>query len=220
MKNSSDKSRIRRIPKRGIYEREEIYAILDKECVCHVSFIYEGYPVIIPTIYGRKGNFLYLHGATSSRMLKTLAQGVPLCIAVTLTHGIVLARSVFHSSMNYESVVIFGKGRLIEDEAQKTTGLEVVTNHIVAGRWEEARKPNPTELKATSLIEVEIEEASAKRRTGNASDDKEDYQLNIWAGVIPFERKIYEVIPDPEMQNEIPIPESVKNYVSKNRDEI
>ncbi len=210
MKKPKDKIRVKRIPKRGIYDKEEIYSILDKDCVCHVSFIYEGYPVIIPTIYGRKGNKLYLHGAASSRMMTNLAKGIPVCIAVTQVNGIVLARSLFNSSMNYESVVVFGTAKIIEDEEEKNEGFIAITEQILKGRWEEARVPNKKELKATMLLEVNIEDASAKRRTGGPGDDKPDYELDIWAGVIPFQRTLGELEPDPLLKEGIPVPKTVK----------
>jgi nitroimidazol reductase NimA-like FMN-containing flavoprotein (pyridoxamine 5'-phosphate oxidase superfamily) len=204
-----DKIRVRRQPKRGIYNREEIYEILDKDCVCHVAFNYEGYPVIIPTIYGRKGDKLYLHGAGSSRMMKTIASGIPISIAVTQVNGIVLARSLFNSSMNYESVVVFGKATMMEDENEKNVALEVISEQILKDRWNEARLPSPKELKATMLLEVTIEDASAKRRIGDPGDEKPDYELDIWAGVIPINRSYGQPIPDSILRPGIEQPDSV-----------
>jgi nitroimidazol reductase NimA-like FMN-containing flavoprotein (pyridoxamine 5'-phosphate oxidase superfamily) len=206
-----DKIRVRRIPKRGIYNKEEIYEILDKDCICHVAFNYEGYPVIIPTIYGRKGDKLYLHGAGSSRMMKTLASGIPISIGVTQVNGIVLARSLFNSSMNYESVVVFGKAQKINGNDEKNIALEVISDQILKGRWDEARQPSSKELKATMLLEVTIEEASAKRREGDPGDDKPDYELDIWAGVIPINRSFGPPIPDTLLRGNIKEPNSVKN---------
>ena len=206
----ADKIRVKRIPKRGIYNRKEIYEILDKDCVCHVSFVYEGYPVIIPTIYGRKEDKLYLHGAGSSRMMKTLASGIPICIAVTQVNGIVLARSLFNSSMNYESVVVFGKAKMVESAEEKNAGLAVVSDQILKGRWEEARLPSAKELKATMLLEVTIEDASAKRREGDPGDEKADYDLDIWAGVVPMIRSYGPLIPDALLREGIPAPLSTE----------
>jgi len=210
-----DKIRVRRIPKRGIYDRSEIYEILDKDCVCHVAFNYEGYPVIIPTIYGRKGDKLYLHGAGSSRMMKTLASGIPISIAVTQVNGIVLARSLFNSSMNYESVIVFGSAKMIEDPELKNEGLAVVSDQILKGRWEEARLPSAKELKATMLLEVTIEDASAKRREGHPGDEKADYDLNIWAGVVPIERSYGPLIPDAVLRPNIDPPKSTEKLYNK-----
>lgn len=209
---------MRRIPKRGIYDREEIYAILDKECVCHVSFVFDGYPVIIPTIYGRKDDRIYLHGATTSRMLQTLSEGIPICIAVTIVNGLVMARSTFNSSMNYESVVIFGKGRLLESNEEKLSGLEVVTEQIAKGRWEEARKPYPNELKATSVIEVVIEEASAKKRTGPVGEEKADEHLDIWAGIVPIEKHYGVPERDVVLREDIPMSDAITQLIEKKED--
>ena len=213
----SDKSRVRRIPKRGHYDRETVHAILDETSVCHVGFDFNGYPVIIPTIYGRKGDFLYLHGATTSRMLKTIEEGGNICISVTHVDAIVLARSLFHSSMNYRSVVIFGKGELVE-ENEKMKALEIVSDQIIPNRWNEARLPTSKELKATKLIKVKIEEASAKIRTGPPGDDKEDYALDIWAGIIPMHTKPLEPLDDPLLKKGIQVPASVKRFVKDNSD--
>jgi len=214
-KPKSDKSRVKRIPKRGHYDSETIYKILDQACVCQVSFVFDGYPVIIPTIYGRSDDVLYLHGATTSRMLQTLEKGENICINVTFIDGIVLARSLFHSSMNYRSVVIFGKGILVPDD-EKMKALNIVSDQIIPGRWEEARVPNAKELKATKLIKVKISEASAKIRTGPPGDEKEDYELDIWAGVIPFESKVGPLIPDPVLSPHIPESKSAQQYIAKN----
>ena len=215
MTKPNDKVRVRRIPKRGIYNKEEIYEILDKDCVCHVAFNYEGYPVIIPTIYGRKGDKLYLHGASTSRMMTSLSEGIPVSIAVTQVNGIVLARSLFNSSMNYESVVVFGTAKIIEDPEEKSIGLAVVSEQILKGRWEEARLPSAKELKATTLLEVTIEDASAKRREGHPGDEKADYDLDIWAGVVPIERSYGPLIPDSLLRPNIDPPKSTENLYKK-----
>lgn len=182
------KTKVKRVPKRGHYDAETIYRILDQEVCCHVGFVHEGYPVVIPTGYGRYEDHLYLHGSTASRMMKNLSQGLDICITVTRVNGIVLAKSAFHHSMNYESVVIFGKAQLIEDEEEKMFSMECLTNHIIPGRWEEVRQPNAKEIKATTMLKVSLAEASAKIRTGGPSDDKADEALPIWTGVIALDR--------------------------------
>jgi uncharacterized protein len=178
---------VRRIPKRGVYDRAEVYSILDQGFICHVGFVVDGQPYVIPTGYARDGDTMYIHGSAASRMLRTVGDGVDVCVTVTLVDGFVLARSVFHHSMNYRSVVVLGKARLVTDDEEKRTALRCFTNHIVAGRWEEARQPTDQELKATSVLALPIEEASAKVRTGPPIDDEEDYALPIWAGVVPIE---------------------------------
>ncbi|WP_235297776.1 pyridoxamine 5'-phosphate oxidase family protein [Portibacter marinus] len=213
MEKPSDKVRVKRIPKRGIYDRSEIYEILDKDCVCHVAFVYDGYPVIIPTIYGRSGDELYLHGASTSRMMMALAEGIPVSIAVTKVNGIVLARSLFNSSMNYESVVLFGHAKEVTSQEEKNQGLAVISDQILKGRWEEARQPSAKELKATKLLKVYIQEASAKRREGDPGDEKADYALDIWAGVIPIHRSYGEPIDDSLLKEGISRPHSVKAIV-------
>ncbi len=212
MQKIDDKIRVKRVPKRGIYDKKSIYQILDKEFMCTIAFIHAGIPVIIPTLYGRHENDLYLHGSTASRMMKTLKEGIELSLNVTIVNGLVLARSAFHHSANYESVVLFGKAIWIEDQEEKIQALKYVSDHIIKGRWEEARQPNDKELKATMLLKIPIEEASAKVRTGGPSDDKADYDLDIWAGLIPFKRTIEAPIPDEVLRAGIEVPDSVKNY--------
>lgn len=211
--NPNAKTRVRRAPKRGLYEKEQIYAILDKECTCHISFVYEGYPVTIPTLYGRSGDQVFFHGASVSRMLKTLEKGVELCLAVTRVNGLVLARSAFHHSMNYESVVLFGTASLVEGWDEKMEALKVISDHIIPGRWEEVRGPSEVEMKATKVLAMTIDEGSAKARVGAPSDDKPDYELDIWAGVVPVESRFGAVIPDPVLREGIPVPESVKGLM-------
>ena len=204
------RNKVKRIPDRGHYDKETLYKILDDTCICHVGFVMEGQPFVIPTIYGRKGNTLYLHGATTSRMLKILETGAPVCLTVTHVDGLVLARSTFHHSMNYRSAVVFGTARLVDAE-KKVEALEIITEHILKGRWEESRQPNAKELKATSVLAVEIEQASSKIRTGPPGDEKEDYELPIWAGVIPMKTVYGEPEADPLGNPSLDIPESVKS---------
>jgi len=211
-KAKSDKSRVRRIPKRGHYDAETIYKVLDQTSVCNVSFIYEGYPVIIPTIFGRKEDTLYFHGATSSRMLNAIIAQEQICVAVTFMDGIILARSLFHSSMNYRSAIMFGKAEIISDE-DKMEALKIISDQIVPGRWEDARLPNPKELKATSVMSMKIDEASTKIRTGPPGDDKADYDLDFWAGEIPRIVKYTAPLDDPLLKDGIPVPDYVKKFI-------
>ena len=200
---------VKRIPKRGHYDKKTIYKILDEAFVCHVGFVMDGQPFVIPTAYGREEDVIYLHGATTSRMMKALEKEIPICITVTHLDGIVLARSLFNSSMNYRSVVLFGTATLVPDE-QKNRALLVVSEQILKDRWDEARVPSAKELKATSILAVKIDSASAKIRTGDPGDNKEDYDLPIWAGVIPITQVYGKPITDPAMRMEKEIPASVQ----------
>jgi uncharacterized protein len=184
------RTQVRRLPKRGVYDSEQIYAILDEGFLCHVGFVQEGQPFVIPTLFARSGDILYLHGSAASRMLKTAGAGVDLCVTVTLVDGFVLARSVFHHSMNYRSVVILGKARFVTEAEEKAKALHAFTDKIARDRWGEARIPTEQEYKATNVLAVPIEEASAKVRTGPPLDDEEDYLLPIWAGVVPLQTTI------------------------------
>ena len=190
------RTQVHRLPKRGVYDKAEVYGILDEAFVCHVGFVVDGQPYVIPTGFGRDGDQIYLHGSSASRMLRTLDGGVDVCVTVTLVDGLVLARSVFHHSMNYRSVVVLGRARLLTGREEKMHGLACVTNHIVPGRWEEARLPTDQELKATSVLVLPLDEVSAKVRTGGPIDDEEDYELPVWAGVVPFVRTVGDPLPD------------------------
>ena len=181
----TDRTRVRRLPKRATYERETIHAILDEALVCHVGFVVDGAPVVIPTIHWRDGETLYVHGSAASRMLRTLKGGVEACVTVTLVDGLVLARSAFHHSMNYRSVVVFGTAREVTGE-EKNRALERLVEHIAPGRAADVRPPNEAELKQTLVLALPLEEASAKIRTGGPVDDEEDYALPVWAGVVPL----------------------------------
>jgi nitroimidazol reductase NimA-like FMN-containing flavoprotein (pyridoxamine 5'-phosphate oxidase superfamily) len=182
---TTDRTRVRRLPKRASYDRETIHAILDEALVCHVGFVIEGAPVVIPTIHWREGNTLYIHGSAASRMLRTLRDGVEACVTVTLIDGLVLARSAFHHSMNYRSVVVFGTAREVNGE-EKERSLQRLVEHIHPGRSAEVRPPNEIELKQTLVLALPLEEASAKLRAGGPVDDEEDYALPVWAGVVPL----------------------------------
>lgn len=209
---ATDRSKVKRLPKRGAYDAETIHAILDAGFLAHVGFSVDGQPFVIPTLYGRSGDTLYLHGSAASRMLRQLETGIPACLTVTLVDGLVLARSAFNHSMNYRSVVAFGTARKIEDAEQKAEALRVVSDHLIAGRWNEVRGPYEKELKATSVLELVIEEASAKIRTGPPIDEEEDYALPIWAGVLPLALEAKPPIPDPKMTDAIEIPASVRAF--------
>ncbi len=200
---TTSRTKVGRLPKRAVYDRDQVHAILDEGFLCHVGFVVEGQPYVIPTGYVRVGEQLYLHGSAASRMLRTLDQGVEVCVTVTLVDGFVLARSVFHHSMNYRSVVILGKARLVEDRNEKLGALRSFTNHIVPGRWNEARQPAEQELKSTSVLALPLEEVSAKIRTGPPIDDDEDYALPIWAGVVPIRARIGEPVPDERILPEV-----------------
>ncbi|HVW76086.1 MAG TPA: pyridoxamine 5'-phosphate oxidase family protein [Alloacidobacterium sp.] len=209
---ATDRSKVKRLPKRGAYDAETIHAILDAGFLAHVGFSVDGQPFVIPTLYGRSGDTLYLHGSAASRMLRQLETGIPACLTVTLVDGLVLARSAFNHSMNYRSVVAFGTARKIEDAEQKAEALRVVSDHLIAGRWNEVRGPYEKELKATSVLELVIEEASAKIRTGPPIDEEEDYALPIWAGVLPLALEAKPPIPDPKMTEVLEVPESVRAF--------
>ena len=177
---------INRYPARGNYERTTIEAILDEAMVCHVGFVVDGQPYVIPTIHARDGERVYIHGSPMSRMLREAAAGVPLCLTVTLHDGIVLARSAFHHSMNYRSVVVLGTAQQITDTAAKVAAMRVLVEHLMPGRWDEARQPTAGEIAGTIILELPLTEASAKVRTGGPIDAEDDYQLPIWAGVVPL----------------------------------
>lgn len=201
---------VRRLPKRGSYDRETIHAILDEALICHVGFVVDDAPVVIPTIHWREGETLYVHGSAASRMLRNLRDGVDVCVTVTLLDGLVLARSTFHHSMNYRSVVVFGTAREVSDRDEKLRALEALVEHVVRGRSAEARPPNEVELKATMVLALPIEEASAKIRSGGPVDDEEDYTLPLWAGVLPAKLTFGSPIPDERVTADVP--EYVMSY--------
>ena len=211
----TERTRVKRLPNRGAYDRDTIYAILDAGFICHVGYVMDGQPYVIPTGYARIGDDLYIHGSSASRMLRNLAQGVDVCVTVTLVDGLVLARSAFHHSINYRSVVVLGKATLVEDAVEKDKALEAFTEHIIPGRWAEIRWPNELELKATSVLKLPIEEASAKVRTGDPKDDEEDYEMEIWAGILPLKVVPGEPIDDSRLISKMPVPEHVSRYGRK-----
>jgi nitroimidazol reductase NimA-like FMN-containing flavoprotein (pyridoxamine 5'-phosphate oxidase superfamily) len=208
----TERTQVKRLPKRGKYERETVFAILDAGFVCHVGFSVDGQPYVIPTNYGRSGDTVYLHGSAASRMLRTLSEGVPVSVTVTHVDGLVLARSAFHHSVNYRSVVILGTARLVTDPAEKMEALRVFTEHVMKGRWDDVRQPTEQELKATTVLALPLEEVSAKVRTGGPIDDEEDYALSVWAGVLPLETVAKEPLADPQRRNNPAVPEYLKKY--------
>ncbi len=209
------KNSIKRLPKRGHYDRETIYRILDEVLICHVGFVVGHQPYVIPTNFARIDDTIVLHGAKASRLLKHIEARHPICVEATIVDGLVLARSVFHHSMNYRSVVLFGTGRLILDEREKLAALEAVAEHLIPGRWKEARLPNRKELNATSVVSLQIDEASAKVRVGPPIDEEEDYTLPVWAGVLPLQEIALSPIQDELQSKEAALPEYVAHYSRK-----
>ena len=208
----TQRTTLKRLPKRGSFNREVVNAILDEGFVCHVGFVAEGKPVVIPTGYARVAESVIIHGSQASRMLRTLGQGIDVCVTVTLIDGLVLARSAFHHSMNYRSVVIFGRALVIEERADKIAALRALSEHMIAGRWDEVRGPSERELQQTTVLSVPLNEASAKIRTGQPVDDDEDYGLPIWAGVIPLRVAADPPVPDPRLASALKIPQHVLSY--------
>jgi nitroimidazol reductase NimA-like FMN-containing flavoprotein (pyridoxamine 5'-phosphate oxidase superfamily) len=196
----SERTRVRRAPSRGLYDRDAIDAILDEGLVAHLGFVVDGQPYVIPTLHARVGDVVYVHGSAASRMIRTLSAGMPACLTVTLIDGIVLARSAFHHSMNYRSVVVLGEARPVTEPGELMTVLEALTNRLVPGRWDEVRPPNVKELKGTRVLALTLDEASAKARTGPPVDDDEDHALDVWAGVIPMALATGERRPDPQLR--------------------
>jgi len=208
----TERTTLKRLPKRGVYDRELVYRILDEGFICHVSFVVDGQPFVIPTGYARIADQLYIHGSQVSRMLRTLAQGIDVCIAVTLVDGIVLARSAFHHSINYRSVVIFGCAAMVEEKQAKLAALFAFSEHVIPGRWNDVREPTEQELKTTTVLSLPLLEVSAKVRTGPPIDDEEDYALNVWAGVLPLRMIAGEPIGDPRLPETIEPPTYTLKY--------
>ena len=208
----TDRTTLKRLPARGFYDRDLVHKILDEGFICHVGFVADRQPIVIPTGYGRIGDKLYIHGSQASRMLRTLKTGVAVCVTVTLVDGLVLARSAFHHSINYRSVVIFGNAILVEDAEEKNAALLAFSEHVIQGRWNDVREPTEQELKATTVLVLPLEEVSAKVRTGPPIDDEEDYNLPVWAGVVPLQLVAGEPVPDPRLASGIAAPEYVLTY--------
>ena len=208
----TERTTLRRLPKRGEFDRAAVYRILDEGFICHVAFIVDGKPVVIPTSYWRVEDDLYIHGSAASRMLNSLEQGIDVCVTVTLIDGLVLARSAFHHSINYRSVVVFGYAATVDAPDEKMKLMQAFTDHIIRGRWEDVRTPNESELKATLVLKLPLVEASAKVRTGPPIDDAEDYQLSVWAGVVPLSIAAGSPISDARLSAEIKAPEYARCY--------
>jgi uncharacterized protein len=208
----TQRTTLKRLPKRASYDRKVINAILDEGFICHVGFAIEGKPFVIPTGYARVEDKLLIHGSQASRMLRTLSEGIEVCVTVTLLDGLVLARSAFHHSMNYRSAVIFGRATPVEDRTAKMSALFTLSEHIIRDRWSDVRGPNESELRQTTVLSLPIDEASAKIRTGPPLDDEEDYDMEVWAGVLPLRVLAGEPISDPRLVTDIDPPDYVFNY--------
>ena len=211
----TNRTTLKRLPKRGQFDRSNVNAILDEGFICHIGFVTEGQPFVIPTGYARVDDLLYVHGSQASRMLRSLATGVDVCLTVTLVDGLVLARSAFHHSINYRSVVVFGRATLVTAPEEKNKALFALSEHFIKGRWHDVREPTEAELKQTSVLKLPLEEASAKVRTGPPLDDDDDYELPVWAGVIPLRVEAGTPVTDPRVINGIEVPEYAISYARK-----
>jgi len=211
----SSRTKVKRLPKRGTYDFATIARILDEGLVCHIGIVQDNQPFVLPMIYGRLNKNIYIHGSTASRLMKTLIE--PTCISVTIVDGLVLARSAFHHSMNYRSVVVVGEGRKVDDASEKIAALKAISDHIMPGRYEGVRGPNKKEMRATQVIAFAIDEASAKIRSGPPVDDEEDYALGMWAGVVPLNIKSAPPEADPRLHSNIAIPEYLEDYGKKTK---
>lgn len=211
------RTKVQRLPDRGKYDRETVFSILDEGFVCHVGFVVDGQPFVIPTNYGRVDETLYLHGSSASRMLRTISEGVQVCVTATLVDGLVLARSAFHHSVNYRSVVVLGRAMPVENADEKMRALEAFTDHVVPGRWKDIRHPTESELKATSVLALPLEEVSAKVRVGPPKDDEADYTLPIWAGVLPLSVVAAAPISDPRLIAGLEPPTYLRAYSRNGR---
>jgi uncharacterized protein len=209
----SPRTRVRRLHERGRYDRETIDAVLDAGLVAHLGFVHDEQPFVVPTLHARVGDRVYVHGSAASRTLKELAAGIPACLTVTLLDGIVLARSIFEHSMNYRSVVVLGTATPVIGPDEKATALEAFSEKVLPGRWAEARPPTAKELKATSILRLPLDEASAKIRTGGPEDgDTPDAELDVWAGHLPLVVRALAPVPDPTLRPGIPIPPALERY--------
>jgi nitroimidazol reductase NimA-like FMN-containing flavoprotein (pyridoxamine 5'-phosphate oxidase superfamily) len=208
----TERTTVKRLPARASYDRKVVHKILDEGLICHFGFVVDGQPFVIPTIYVRVGEAIYVHGSPASRMLRTLEQGVPACVTVTHVDGLVLARSAFHHSMNYRSAVVLGTAAVVSAAEKKLEVLHALTDHLIRGRWEEIRQPNSEELRKTLVLEIPIQEASAKIRVGPPLDDEEDYALTVWAGILPLRIAASHPIADPRLATETPVPSYAASY--------
>ena len=217
MEPVSDRTRVRRLPERGKYDRATINAIIDEALICHVGIVsVDGSPVVIPTIHARAGDTLYFHGSPASRLLRSMRAEDEICVTVTLLDGLVVARSAFHNSMNYRSVVVMGRPRIVDDRGEKLAALELVTNHVLAGRWQQSREVTEKEIKGTLVAAIDLGEASAKIREGGPVDNEADYAEPIWAGVIPLSLAPGDPIPDDRLMPGVAPPASVVAYERPN----
>jgi nitroimidazol reductase NimA-like FMN-containing flavoprotein (pyridoxamine 5'-phosphate oxidase superfamily) len=214
---ASDRATVRRLPERGVYDRAAIHAILDEALIVHVGFVTDGQPFVIPCIHARIGDRLYLHGSPASRMLRALAAGTPACVTATLIDGLVLARSVFHHSMNYRSVVVLGTASRVDDAEERLAALHAVVEHVVPGRWTEARRPSAAELAQTMVVSIPLDEASAKVRSGGPKDDAEDHALDVWAGVVPLALVAGAPIAEADLRVGIAVPDHALRYARPQR---
>jgi hypothetical protein len=208
----SDRVRLRRRRERGSYDRETIDAILDEGLIAHVGIVEDGQPLVVPTLHARSGDLVYLHGSSAGRAMRAMGSGAPICLTVSLIDGLVLARAAMHHSANYRSVVLIGRARPVTDPDEVLAGFEAVVERLVPGRWRDVRPPSENELRATALVALPIEEASAKVRTGGPIDDEEDYALPAWAGVIPLSLHVGEPMPDPRLAADVPVPDYVSGW--------
>lgn len=208
----TDRSRVKRLHERGRYDEDSVFAILDAGLIAHIGYVIDGQPYVTPTAYWRRGRQLYWHGSSASRMLRAQKQGIPVCVTVSLLDGLVVARSGFHHSINYRAVMAFGRARLVEDAKEKESELDYFIERIYPGRVATLRPVNQQELKGTTLLAMEIEEASAKLRTGEPKDDEADYALDIWAGVIPIRQVVGAIENDPRLKAGVALPEHLKRF--------
>jgi nitroimidazol reductase NimA-like FMN-containing flavoprotein (pyridoxamine 5'-phosphate oxidase superfamily) len=209
--------RVSRTPKRAVYDRAEIDAILDEALVCHLGFVLDEQPYVIPMLHARVGDVVYVHGSTASRLVRTLASGAPCSLTVTLLDGIVLARSAFHHSANYRSVTVLGRASLVESDEERLAALEAFSEHLVPGRWDQVRPPSRQELKATQVLAIALDESSAKVRSGPPNDDDEDIDRDVWAGVIPLALSALDPLADPRLDARIGLPDHVSRWSALRR---
>lgn len=212
MRTVTSRVRVRRVPERGVYDRAVIAAIIDEALICHVGFVHDGHPFVIPTIHARDGDRLYLHGSPGSRMLRELGRGSSVCITVTLLDGIVLARSAFHHSMNYRSVLVLGTAHEVQDRDEQLRALEVISEHVTPGRWAGIRQPNVSELRQTRILRIGLNEASAKIRSGGPKDDEGDLGSPVWGGVLPLQLVARAPLPDDHVPAQIGVPEYLRHH--------
>jgi nitroimidazol reductase NimA-like FMN-containing flavoprotein (pyridoxamine 5'-phosphate oxidase superfamily) len=209
---ATEKTKIKRKPERGTYDREFIYSVLDEAFVCHIGFVVDGQPFVVPTNYVRVGDKLFLHGSTASRMMRTLASGGPFCLSVTLQDGIVFAPTASGHAVNYRSVVVMGKAEPVEDPKAKVAAMRDFVNHVIRGRFDHVKPPTEQEMKGTMILSVRLVEVSAKTRTGPAIDDDADYDVPVWTGVVPMKWMAQAPVRDPRGNPNIPVPAEALNY--------